>query len=478
MGVPLHTGADSRVAGGQLGGALVEGPAHGLDVLAVGLDEGHGDQVGQAGQLLLTVGHQGAELGQAVEGAAGEDPAGGIAPAAEALAGGYEVRREAVFAEQEQPVVPGAGLDLVAQNRRVAVPAGLVGGPQVLRRQADAAVVHQDNLVAEAGGLVGCLVPCPDGLPEGGLVVDGHGHHLIEARALGLLREVRPQSPQGLGDHRGAVVIPGEAAGVVGDHQEHRDPARVGDRLAVDLIEPGQHHLQRRLHRQGAGLQVDDAAEHTRLAGGQHLVHRRVVGVQAVGRGDQPPLQQPGDIAPGVVVGGVGNPQGLGPLDQPVAREVVAQRDVVVLALAGEVDLSVLAHPEGTQPAQGGGGAVLGGAVGARGGAVQLVREGGGHLGAHKGHQLLLPGGEGLGVKIHRLVGQGGQLLIGPPGQGGPGPADGVDVRLAQKAGQGMLNIANHGRTLLSVCCADRHTIARAASGGAARNFSAGLTPA
>ena len=59
---------------------------------------------------------------------------------------------------------------------------------------------------------------------------------------------------------------------------------------------------------------------------------------------------------------------------------------------------------------------------------------------------------------------------------------DGVDVRLAQKACQGMLNIADHGRTLLSVCraeyCTEYTKIARAASGGAGRNFLAGLTPA
>ena len=219
--------AGGRVPRGEPLHLLVVQAARIADVRPVGLDEGHRNQVGQAGQLLLAVGDQRAELAQDVKRAAQQQAAGGVHAAGEALAHGDEVRRKPVLPKQEQPLVPRAGLDLVAQDRRVAPAAEAVGGLKIRFLQPDGPVVHHDDLMAEARGLVGRGVPRLDGLPEALRVVDGHGNHAIDACVLHFAGKFGPQAAQGLGHDGGAVVVARQPAGLIRHDQKHGDAPRV-----------------------------------------------------------------------------------------------------------------------------------------------------------------------------------------------------------------------------------------------------------
>ena len=159
------------------------------------------------------------------------------------------------------------------------------------------------------------------------------------------------------------MVVAREPSGLVRHDQKHGDAPSVGRRRAVEAVKARQHHLQRRLHRQRARLQVDDPAEHARFPRGDHALQRGIVRAQAVGCGDQAALQRAGDKAAGVVVRSIGDSETLGVFNKRVAWKVVSQGNLVMLAFAREIQAAVLADAECAQPAQRSCKAVLGGTV-------------------------------------------------------------------------------------------------------------------
>ena len=223
--------------------------------------------------------------------------------------------------------------------------------------------IHEDDLVTEARRFVFALVPAAHGLGKGAGVVDGDGHHLVQLVFLRGCVEVRPQAAQRLRQHRSAVIVSGHAAGIVCHDNEHGYAACILCGRAVDGVKAGEHHFERGLHGQGAGLQIDDGIQHARLLLGQNAVQRRVCGLEAVGGGDEAALQRAGDKAAGVVVRSIGDSETLGVFNKRVAWKVVSQGNLVMLAFAREIQAAVLADAECAQPAQRSCKAVLGGTV-------------------------------------------------------------------------------------------------------------------
>ena len=132
MAAAIGAGNDLRELGRQVpqpGGVVIADLA---DDVAVGGSPAHRDQVGQGRQLLLAVGDQRAELRQAVEGGAEDQPRGGVFAAREPLADGHKRGAQSVFAVKEQARGPEAGLNLVRHRGHVVFAAQLVGSLEEL----------------------------------------------------------------------------------------------------------------------------------------------------------------------------------------------------------------------------------------------------------------------------------------------------------------------------------------------------------
>ena len=226
-------------------------------------DKFHRDKIRKACQLLLSVGDERAELTQAVKRAADQQPAGRVQSAGEALADGDKIRLQAVFAEQEERIVPCAGLDLVAEHGRVRFAAQAVGPGQIRLIQTCAAVIHHNQLVAEARRLIRRHVPALHRAAEAFGVVDRN--RLDAQRVFAFFRKRRPQAAQHLGQNGRAVVAGGHAAVVIRHDEEYRNAAGIYGRGAVQRVKAAEHHLERRLHRQRAGLQIEHAVQNAGL---------------------------------------------------------------------------------------------------------------------------------------------------------------------------------------------------------------------
>ena len=263
---------------------------HALDLRAVFRKELHRDQVRKACELFLAVGDQRAELAEAVV-CAGEDHAAcRVVSAGKALADRDEIRPDAIFAEEEEALVPRAGLNLIAERRRARLAAEAIRLLQEGLVQPDTAVVHHDDLVQESRGLIRRLVPALNRRFKPACIVDRNPDHTVKPALLRLLAERRPESAERLRDHRRAVIARRNAARVVRHDEEHGNLAFAGRFCAVDGIEPREHHLDRGLDRERTRLEVDHAIEHARLARGQNFAHPRVVRRNPVCARNQPPF--------------------------------------------------------------------------------------------------------------------------------------------------------------------------------------------
>jgi len=229
------------------------------DILAVCLDKGHGDQVGQRGQLLLPVGDECAELVQRVVLRRGQDARGRILPSRETLTDGHEVRIQTILPEEEQLGRPDARLDFINDDGHVVGPAQVVGRMQEFGQQANAPVVHQDDFVEETCHLVGSPVPLFQRGTEVGAIVHSHSLEAVQAMLHHACGQLGPHASQYLGEHGGAMIVGLGAALPVSNDQEDRPPTGVlGFRIGIiQAIEAREHHLQRRLDCQAASFQVD-----------------------------------------------------------------------------------------------------------------------------------------------------------------------------------------------------------------------------
>ena len=132
---------------------------------------------------------------------------------------------------------------------------------------------------------------------------------------------------------------------------------------------------------------------------------------------------------------GIGNAKRVRPVQQRVAREAVAERNVIVLALSGKVQPSVLAEAEAAERAERRGGIVLcgGKAIGRR---ARLCRDGlrgRAELPPDLLHQNLLTRGKRIRIKFDRLLRELHKRLLRFSGQRRACAANGRGILRAQK---------------------------------------------
>ena len=231
----------------QLAQARLVVLADGLGDSSVGLGPADGDQVGEGGQLLLPVRHQRAELGQTIVLGIEEHPRARVFAAGEALAHHHHVRHHAVFLVGEEPLAPDAGLNLVVHRRHIVFGTQLVGALDKGRLEAARPVVHHHELMEEGRDLALPRV----GFPEHGFqilqAVGADAANLIQPGIGQPRRQLGPHAAGELGEQRGAMVVGGQVAIVVPDHQDDGAAPRVFrlGRAVIDPVEAGQTQLQR-----------------------------------------------------------------------------------------------------------------------------------------------------------------------------------------------------------------------------------------
>lgn len=165
-------------------------------MLRRGPDEFHCHKISQAGQFFLSVGNKRTELAQAVESGARQDLAGGVNAPGEALPTETKSGVRPYLRNRNSPSYHAQDWILVAQYGRVGGAAHFVRCLQIFLGKADAAVIHEDDLVTEAAVLYWPSFQRAHGLGKGAGVVDGDGHHLVQLVFLRGCVEVRPQAAQ------------------------------------------------------------------------------------------------------------------------------------------------------------------------------------------------------------------------------------------------------------------------------------------
>ena len=198
----------------------------------------------------------------------------------------------------------------------------------------------------EARHLVGRHVPLGQRGLEIGNIVDLDGPHDVGAVLRHFGAEFRPHVAHHLGQHRRAVVVGFPAALLVGDDQEDRCAAGIlgVGQVVFETVEARHHALQRRFDGQTARFEVENAVEHMRLVGRANAIEGcHIAPGEAVRHPHQLAFKQAGDVAARIVVRGVADAESFGIQQQAVAREVVAQRGVVVLGLGDEIQPAILA---------------------------------------------------------------------------------------------------------------------------------------
>ena len=116
--------------------------------------------------------------------------------------------------------------------------------------QADTAVVHEDEFVAETGDFAAALVVEFDFFLEVGRVVDADWDDFQDAGLFATLVEIRPHAAQHLGDDSGAVVVGFFAVLEVSQDEKDRGAASVfwfGE-VRLQAVETSQHHLEAGFH--------------------------------------------------------------------------------------------------------------------------------------------------------------------------------------------------------------------------------------
>ena len=121
-----------------------------------------------------------AELVEVVVFCGGDDLTCGIFAAGEALADDDKVRLQIIKSELEHSVIPHTGLNFVHHSGRVVLGAKRVRALEIRFLKTDSAVVHKDDLVAEAAGLVVTGVVLLHLSFEVSKVVDCNGNNLIK----------------------------------------------------------------------------------------------------------------------------------------------------------------------------------------------------------------------------------------------------------------------------------------------------------
>ena len=217
-------------------------------------------------------------------------------------------------------------------------------------------------------------------------VVYHNGNDLVNLARISLFAYFGPETAQGLRNDCRAVVVALNTAVLVTDDKEYGCLARIfgGGECGVELVEACKHHLKACLACKRAGLEVDNSVEHLGLLGGDHLCRALfVVPVNAVCHLHKALFHKSGYVSAGVVVRCVYDTDAACVVYKLVAVKTVTHRRVVMLALADEVELAVLADSEAAHAGNGSHGCVCGVRKRCGRGALVVVFKCGHYLLAH-----------------------------------------------------------------------------------------------
>ena len=321
---------------------------HLRDVRRVRLRERHRHKIRQRCDLLLSVRHERPELVQIIQLTGRQDLRRRILPAGKAFSDGHEVRTAAVFMEQIQLRRPQPRLDFIVHDRDVMRVADRVRPMDIVVRQTDAAVVHEDELMEESGHFRLAAIILRHKLFKCVGVIDRNRHDLQEASRLHARVQFMPHAAEQLCENRRAMVVRLLPAAEIAHDEKHRRASMIFRfrELRLKLVEAGQHHFQGGLAGQAARLQIDDAVQHMAFTAGEHRRQPvRVVFRETVRRADQFAFQFPRDEAARIVVRHIRDADLLRDHQQTVARKVLSKRRLVMFALADDGQPSVLLKP-------------------------------------------------------------------------------------------------------------------------------------